>query len=122
MFILILYGIATGAQTCYLFKHQSEEFQKKLYLTLHALRFALMIASTVVLFTEKGKEVLFGFWILTNSTYFIVETLYSTFFKVMRYCVSQFNNEAENLKKSPTNSTSKEGATTATGALESPDK
>jgi len=69
-----------------MFRDYDSEIKKKIYLTLQLVRFGLMCASTVLLFTTNGHEALFGFWVLTNAVFFLTDSTYLFILYVVEMC------------------------------------
>lgn len=115
--LLLVYGIVTAGQSFRIFKilRKDQEWMKpKIWLSLHLMRFGLMVASTVLLFTQKGKEVLFGFWVLTNAVFFICDTAYWSGMTAYKYLRFHTTKQPVEIEKQGTNLTSlqeKDGTT-----------
>lgn len=45
------------------------------FIVVHVVRTVLIIAALVVLLTTEGKEVQYGFWLVTNIVIFTVQAL-----------------------------------------------
>ena len=41
-----------------------------------------MIASAAMMFTTEGKEIKYGFWIITNLVHFICHSIYEALFRL----------------------------------------
>lgn len=62
-----------------------------IYIGLHCVRLCLIIASVVLLYFEDGREVLFGFWIITNFFVFIAQVCWGIYREIMKYRAGKTN-------------------------------
>lgn len=81
MICLMLYGVFTALQVVPMFDSAlvviKVDQRITFYWIMHCFRAFFMFAATSLLFlTKEGKEVQFGFWILTNLVIFIVHTFF----------------------------------------------
>lgn len=81
MIVLVVYGMVTVAENFILFTHQTSKDKKNIiiFVILHTFRTLLMAVSAAMFFTTNGREVQFGFWILTNLCVFLTQVMWSTY-------------------------------------------
>jgi hypothetical protein len=80
MIVLIFYGIATSLINWNVFDSgnlfKNENWKTRATVFVFVIRTSLMAASAAMMFTTEGKEIKYGFWIITNLVHFICHSIY----------------------------------------------
>ena len=76
---LLLYGIISSLSTFHYFFDVGPNWAFACYSVIWMIRFLFMLASSVWFFTTQGREIIFGFLILTSIIIFIVQSILSFF-------------------------------------------
>jgi hypothetical protein len=83
MYIIIAYGLATSFQTFEIFEadltEKAKRSRKQLYFGLHIFRSLCIAVVIYFLFTLEGREIMFGFWLITSVCFFVIESFYTYF-------------------------------------------
>lgn len=80
MIVLIFYGIATSLINWNVFDSRSlfknDKWKQRATVSIFVIRTCLMATSAAMMFTTEGKEIKYGFWIITNLVHFICHSVY----------------------------------------------
>lgn len=79
MSILVIYGIFTFTNVLRIFFNTREMCRGYLWFMIQVSRVLLISLITYLLFFSEGKELLYGYWLITSIVFYVLHTLITLF-------------------------------------------
>lgn len=76
MIFVLLYSVLTAVSAAEVYMRLDRWCTRLILRLFLGLRFVFILIAIVLLFTLKGKEIEYGFWIITIAIYFVLKEIY----------------------------------------------
>jgi hypothetical protein len=85
MIFVLLYSTLTAVSAAEVYMRLDRWCTRLILRMFFGLRFVFILIAIVLLFTLQGKEIEYGFWVITMTIYFVLKEIY-----IMRVYLSDF--------------------------------